>query len=1042
MPPWLGLEHTDCVLDPGYDIVLASDLVCTSSLRVRGTLRIDSGVTVTAPRIEVFASGKLLIGTAASPASGVTIVLTHDVCADIKSCKHGELVSYGGVVEMYGTPTTPWASLTSTANSGQDVIHVDACTGWKSGDAIFVTPSLDDSFESKEYEILSVDSGCAVTLTTPLANAHTVVPATGETPSLRPEVGHLTRSVLITGAMHWKDDTKKVQGGQGITTMQMVDAEDSYMHMEYVRVENCGRMRMGGYCLHFHLVGECPRCKFIGNAVTNGVNKGITVHGTHRATVERNVVYDLRGASIYIEDGNEYDNLIRENLLVCPTLSHQAPVNGHAGEAIVNSDPTTSVCDTPAWVSVPAYSSPGRDAIASVGSRQICEHEARAMGVGWDETSPFGAGVCVKRADGTMAWTSTKSAADFLVCLEATGKDGRGFRCMLYGIKEHSDSDWSEQAAIYSLAASNHFEGNHVSGHENALYVNHQGSRNYGMGAAEGRVCLLAMPFGRVVGNVFHHNAGFGFYVNVAFPSDVETDADGFVEDWETCLPFREFRDNSKQYVVEDHLEFRNDFAAGGYDLGSLTFRRYTSIRNNKGIYLKTYHRGSAVTNPFCDSCVFVDSDVQGPGGSAAISFPANTFIRTNLEVNHHCGLTFEATGGLCASHYDFTDVELPPPSSGGLLGVRDGAGAGMQSSVLVMFLDVTLLRQHALGRVAGLDAAERSACGGRDAAFHAVAPQTAAYWVACPAGYDLRIIRIYSPDRGDLRVEHAGGADIVVPYHSVSKGNYFHADGSLRYVQQEKFVYVGSPSLARGRGYTFLVRGGSAISITAGPALQPSDSLVYDELFVLEYSDHGLPETSVTITLSIDGELVADGVAVSSAHDRTHITPYGPLLPKSGAIPYERVSYPFASFWSDSPLSRIQTNCDTAYCFSSTALGAVRDATCLVSPQLGCGVLGQSCCREELVRHDGNEYTVCAGESATVLWTGYHNIVEVTQAEYTARRGSCTLPAQLSPPLSEVRSQNDRETLSSLGASRGSRRYFVCSLPGHCLATFTTACP
>ena len=51
---------------------------------------------------------------------------------------------------------------------------------------------------------------------------------------------------------------------------------------------------------------------FIGNAVKEGINKGITVHGTHRALVQSNVVYDQKGPGIYIEDGNELDNVIEE----------------------------------------------------------------------------------------------------------------------------------------------------------------------------------------------------------------------------------------------------------------------------------------------------------------------------------------------------------------------------------------------------------------------------------------------------------------------------------------------------------------------------------------------------------------------------------------------------------------------------------------------------------------------------------------------------------------------------------------------------------
>ena len=70
------------------------------------------------------------------------------------------------------------------------------------------------------------------------------------------------------------------------------------MVMEWARVERCGRVALGQYCVHLHLVGKCASCAVRGVVVDGGVNKGITIHGTHDATVEENVVCDLRGASI------------------------------------------------------------------------------------------------------------------------------------------------------------------------------------------------------------------------------------------------------------------------------------------------------------------------------------------------------------------------------------------------------------------------------------------------------------------------------------------------------------------------------------------------------------------------------------------------------------------------------------------------------------------------------------------------------------------------------------------------------------------------
>ena len=40
-------------------------------------------------------------------------------------------------------------------------------------------------------------------------------------------------------------------------------------------------------------------------------------------------------------------------------------------------------------------------------------------------------------------------------------------------------------------------------------------------------------------------------------------------------------------------------------------------------------------------------------GGSAAVELTGSTFSEgSTVYVNHHCGLRFEQTGGLCASHF------------------------------------------------------------------------------------------------------------------------------------------------------------------------------------------------------------------------------------------------------------------------------------------------------------------------------------------------------------------------------------------------------
>mmetsp|Transcript_35303 Transcript_35303/g.94015 ORF Transcript_35303/g.94015 Transcript_35303/m.94015 type:complete len:1048 (-) Transcript_35303:226-3369(-) len=132
----------------------------------------------------------------------------------------------------------------------------------------------------------------------------------GRTLEMAAEVINLERSVLITG-----DSDNFENSMQGIHVLQ---GYSGVMDVRYARVEHCGqRDIMGRYCLHFHLLGDCPECIFKGNAVVDSMQIGITVHGTHRSVVDENVVFDARAVGIYTEDGNEMNNVISNNVVMC-----------------------------------------------------------------------------------------------------------------------------------------------------------------------------------------------------------------------------------------------------------------------------------------------------------------------------------------------------------------------------------------------------------------------------------------------------------------------------------------------------------------------------------------------------------------------------------------------------------------------------------------------------------------------------------------------------------------------------------------------------
>ncbi len=99
----------------------------------------------------------------------------------------------------------------------------------------------------------------------------------------------------------------------------------------------------GKYCLHFHMMSDCPTCVFKNNAIEGSHQRGIIIHSTHSSTVEGNVLYNVRGAGIYIEDGNEMYNNVKYNVVTCPFPFKDSVLHGCTIPGTSNRDADTSL---------------------------------------------------------------------------------------------------------------------------------------------------------------------------------------------------------------------------------------------------------------------------------------------------------------------------------------------------------------------------------------------------------------------------------------------------------------------------------------------------------------------------------------------------------------------------------------------------------------------------------------------------------------------------------------------------------------------------
>lgn len=76
---------------------------------------------------------------------------------------------------------------------------------------------------------------------------------------------------------------------------------------------------------------------------------------------------------------------------------------------------------------------------------------------------------------------------------------------------------------------------------------------------------------------------------------------------------------------------------------------------------------------------------------------------------------------------------------------------------------------------------------------------------------------------------------------------------------------------------------------------------------------------------------------------------------------------------------------------------------------------------------YDGKTYQLCDGDSVDVTWTGYHNIIEVTQAGYAAEDKLTQFGEDVHIYESGIPATPLVKTLTNLGAQPRTTRYFLC---------------
>ncbi|CAJ1930817.1 unnamed protein product [Cylindrotheca closterium] len=349
-------QNDICVIETGVTLIMDTSLILGALIIKGGLVWNDSSQSnqdqyLCAGYMVVEGNGRFELSLA-SPQQKAWIYLRNNgaIHPALRSRVLGSFASgYNDnpLLEIQGRPMLrTWSLLSDSLPQGSATIkllHNAHIMGWVVGDRIAIAPIVPLAKGwGQEFTIAQIYNDGSIRLDRPSDQTYDVlfevVGSVNQVSMKTPEVINLSRNVIITG-----DDFEHVPcdpnlpeaiageststqgcrcgGGRtkctvGLHTMQ---SNGGIQKIHNVRVEKCGQRGIEGkYCLHLHQVGACPECSFQNNAVEFSQQRGIIIHGTHLSKVQGNVLYNVRGAGVYIEDGNEMQNRLAYNVVICP----------------------------------------------------------------------------------------------------------------------------------------------------------------------------------------------------------------------------------------------------------------------------------------------------------------------------------------------------------------------------------------------------------------------------------------------------------------------------------------------------------------------------------------------------------------------------------------------------------------------------------------------------------------------------------------------------------------------------------------------------
>lgn len=226
------------------------------------------------------------------------------------------------VLDIHGIPRARvWTRIAQDAGPGDTQLVMAEDIDWAVGDQLVIASSDVEWDHAEVVTVTGTGQPSAsrpgtwrqVTFTPPLRHLHRaqLYDATEYghgVVDMRAEVGLLSRNIVIQG------DESSPKQRFGAHTMA---AGGGTYRLENAEVRNCGQsFILGRYCTHAHMAGEFSRSYVSAMSVHNSFQRMATIHGVKHYRVQHSVGYNIRGHSVFVEDGAEAFNVIENNLVI------------------------------------------------------------------------------------------------------------------------------------------------------------------------------------------------------------------------------------------------------------------------------------------------------------------------------------------------------------------------------------------------------------------------------------------------------------------------------------------------------------------------------------------------------------------------------------------------------------------------------------------------------------------------------------------------------------------------------------------------------